>query len=519
MLYHFVFILLLCSMDPLLNVHALNAGYTNSDLKTKMARKRQSIKMMTGMNTGYVPEQPTVNGVSSLRVCELPGIDTTGQKDSTAVIQSLIDDVWKTRSSNYSILNSSGVSFLPDLGGTTIDFCGGHYLLESPLTYPSSGGGNIVLSNGALHAGVNFPKFGDRFLLEIDKINNTDKNFRYKYLTMLNMEFDANRIAFGGVKVQQAEEVRFVRCRFIGFTGIGLWSTGIGNELFVDLCWFNEESDQDLCHNNTIKTGTAIQLDNHDHSISNSVIFCTKLGIFANQSGASVFRNLHIYTEGDTEYPYGCIYSYKSSEIRFLEMYFDGCPLFVDDPMLLSVQDSLFLLLEGDGSPGLGPIILAPTQNNTILTGVVIRNNVIGGAPPNRQPLQPRPFVIMNESVYNFAPTGQHVSVGENYATNWSSTYGGLIFRSSSLTKTQYFGGIPKTEFVIDLTNDLLLKNIVHVVYSLREHDIQDSWVSHRIKTIIGNIVTIETNIPATNISITITVGQSIDDNVYMPHK
>ena len=49
------------------------------------------------------------------------------------------------------------VAARPDLGGRALDFCGGHYLLDQPIYFPATGGGNIVFTNGALHASSAFP--------------------------------------------------------------------------------------------------------------------------------------------------------------------------------------------------------------------------------------------------------------------------------------------------------------------------------------------------------------------------
>lgn len=134
------------------------------------------------------------------------------------------------------------------------------------------------------------------------------------------------------MSISDFEEVRIVLCLFTGFTSRGLWSHGAGNELFIDSCWFREigaEKDVWQCHNGTAKTGTGIWLDNNDHSIANSVVYCALSGMVINGS-ASVIRNAHVYTMGPYSHPNGCAYVPAGvSFIRFIGCYFDGCPVCV----------------------------------------------------------------------------------------------------------------------------------------------------------------------------------------------
>lgn len=463
----------------------------------------------------------------SVRVCEVAGVDPTGHNCSSSAIERVIAEAWAT-TENHTLQSNPD---LADLGGCAIDFCGGHYLLSKPVRFPAVGGGNIVFANGALHASSTFPHNG--FLLEVDQLTTNASTYRYRYVSFVHMEFDSANVSAGGVKLKQAEATRFLLCRFIGFHQVGLWSTGYrGNELYVDMCWFQELHDISRCHENGLKTGIAIQLDNPDHSIANSVIMCTRTGIVASgrQSAvlraggsASVARNVHIYTIGTTEYPFGCAHLASGTKhFRFLGCYFDGCPVFADDPDLLTITESLFLLLEGSGSPNLSTIVLTPTQPLQPVQGLEITGNVVSGAPPKYEPLALRPFVVLNETISGNTFDHGHIVrsvVERNRWEGWESAHAGLRGVVTRLTETRTFVG-PQTRFVFDLSDSMLFHEIYHVTYSLRVSDSADpkaGWVQHRLADVRGTQVTIETLAPVPNVTISVAVDQSRESALYPP--
>lgn len=123
------------------------------------------------------------------------GADPSGRRDSSPAIQRALDAAWALGSQAGLNLSSYGG---PDLGGIVVDFDGGHYTLSAPLVLPKAGGGNLWISNGALHADGGFP--AGRFLLEFPVIAAVRHTLRFRYLTFENMEFDAAQRAAGGVK-------------------------------------------------------------------------------------------------------------------------------------------------------------------------------------------------------------------------------------------------------------------------------------------------------------------------------
>jgi hypothetical protein len=72
--------------------------------------------------------------------------------------------------------------------------------------------------------------------------------------------------------------------------------------------------------------------------VTNSVIFCTKLGIHLN-GGNVILDNLHVYNTGHYHYkedaklmPFGAIWSHYATGIKIIGGYFDDCIVVLDNP-------------------------------------------------------------------------------------------------------------------------------------------------------------------------------------------
>ena len=68
------------------------------------------------------------------------GADPSGARESS-------DAILKAVAGAFGM--ESGLELLPgvrDLGGVVIDLQGGNYTTSKPITFPSSGGGNVVVS-------------------------------------------------------------------------------------------------------------------------------------------------------------------------------------------------------------------------------------------------------------------------------------------------------------------------------------------------------------------------------------
>jgi hypothetical protein len=68
------------------------------------------------------------------------GADPTGEKDSSDAILQALGDAFRLRTERELL---PGIS---DFGGEVIDLQGGSYKISKPIRFPSSGGGNILVS-------------------------------------------------------------------------------------------------------------------------------------------------------------------------------------------------------------------------------------------------------------------------------------------------------------------------------------------------------------------------------------
>ena len=109
------------------------------------------------------------------------------------------------------------------------------------------------------------------------------------------------------------------------------------SQFYVDDTWASQATfalSPGTCGGN----GTGIQLQQSDGSVTNSVIFCTKLGIHLN-GGNVILDNLHVYNTGHYHYkedaklmPFGAIWSHYATGIKIIGGYFDDCIVVLDNP-------------------------------------------------------------------------------------------------------------------------------------------------------------------------------------------
>jgi hypothetical protein len=67
------------------------------------------------------------------------GADPTGGSDSTIALQQTINEAFEVASTHVLMPG------IVDLGGVEIHLGGGQYIISKPLTFPDTGGGNILV--------------------------------------------------------------------------------------------------------------------------------------------------------------------------------------------------------------------------------------------------------------------------------------------------------------------------------------------------------------------------------------
>ena len=115
--------------------------------------------------------------------------------------------------------------------------------------------------------------------------------------------------------------------------------------------------------------------------MTNSVIFCTKLGIHLN-GGDVVLENLHVYNTGHFHYrddfklmPFGAVWSHYANGIKIIGGYFDDCIVVLDNPRDVIVSASNWLL--GGWNSG-GAIVLRAVQGHGAPKPILQRVQVTG---------------------------------------------------------------------------------------------------------------------------------------------
>jgi hypothetical protein len=300
------------------------------------------------------------------------GADPTGITDSTAVVQHCVELLWNASRLPGSLSSSASDQQL-DLNGATLDLAGGVFLLSSPVVFPTTGARNFQVRGGTLRAARNFPVSG--FLFEL---RYTSKSY-VENAAFHDVVFDGGRgLRGGGLLSVDNLHMRVQGCWFLRFGTVGL-SVRDGHEFYVDDTWASQATFAGLgtCGGN----GTGIQLQQSDGSVTNSVIFCTKLGIHLN-GGNVVLENLHVYNTGHYNYredrklmPFGAVWSHYATGIKIIGGYFDDCIVVLDNPKDVIIAASSWLL---GGWNSEGGIVLRAVQGHGAPRPVLQRLSVTG---------------------------------------------------------------------------------------------------------------------------------------------
>jgi len=276
------------------------------------------------------------------------GGDPTGASDSTAALQQCVELLWNASRPSVGAGASASRVRAPanevqlDLGGATIDLAGGVFLISSPIVFPTRGARNFQVRGGTLRASSTFPN--SRFLLEL---NYTEGSY-VENAVFTDVVFDGGRgLRGGGLCSVENLHVRVQGCWFLRFGTTGLFVLN-GHELYVDDTWLSQATfaGDGTCGGN----GTGIELRQADGSVTNSVIFCTKLGVHLD-GGNVVLENLHVYNTGHYHYredfksmPFGAVWSHYANGIKIIGGYFDDCIVVLDNPSDVIITASNWLL-------------------------------------------------------------------------------------------------------------------------------------------------------------------------------
>ncbi|TKY59704.1 Polygalacturonase QRT3 [Spatholobus suberectus] len=179
------------------------------------------------------------------------GADPSGSEESSDAILKVVEDAFALQKGLELV---GGVN---DLGGVVIDLQGGNYKISKPITFPSSGGGNVVVKGGTLRASDTFP--GDRHLVELwssksgkfetkeslhadgfNSIKAQNNAIYYEDITFRDILFDSSYRG-GGIFIVDSARTRINNCFFLHFTTEGILVQQ-GHETFISSCFLGQHS-------------------------------------------------------------------------------------------------------------------------------------------------------------------------------------------------------------------------------------------------------------------------------------
>ncbi|EOA18460.1 hypothetical protein CARUB_v10007004mg [Capsella rubella] len=306
------------------------------------------------------------------------GADPTGGRDSSDAILEALTDAFQLQ---------TGLEMLPrvaDLGGLVIDLQGGNYMIGKPLSFPSSGGGNLVVKGGTFRASEVFP--GNRHLVELVASNykkpmkmssfsdqkNQNSGILYEDVTFQDVLFDSS-FRGGGILVIDSARIRIANCYFLHFTTQGIKVQG-GHETYISNSFVGQHSTVGGDTGERGFTGTGIDISSNDNAITDVVIFSAGIGISLNGE-ANMVTGVHCYNKATWFGGIGILV--KSHLTRIDNCYLDYTGIVIEDPVHVHVTNALFL---GDAN-----IVLRSVHGR--ISGVNIVNNMFSGTAKNNFPI------------------------------------------------------------------------------------------------------------------------------------
>ena len=239
-------------------------------LHAELSTRAHAIRELHGLarsqplaSAGWMQPPASVPNATVVRPVDY-GADPTGKEDSSAAMHDAIQAlaVLCTEASGPSHLH---LAFnISDCGGATLDLTGGSFLLSQPIVVPS--GGNIHIRSGSLRASSAFPRA--HWLVEFHSVD--CDHMCHEDVTFTDIYFDSNRVAAGGLLMNNTMGCAITDCYFIGF-----WQAGVniisGHEVLVSGCWLGEVwwNEPVPIHSQSI----AILVDGNDHVITDTIIF------------------------------------------------------------------------------------------------------------------------------------------------------------------------------------------------------------------------------------------------------
>ncbi|KAG6782347.1 hypothetical protein POTOM_011746 [Populus tomentosa] len=447
-----------CCFIVLILVQGATCSITRQIMTIKLQKKLQEMEGYRPVNaTLSFPKAPnTKKNVGRVFYPIGYGADPTGAQESCDAIMDALSDAFQVQ---------NGLELLPDvhdLGGVVIDLQGGNYKISKPLRFPS-GGGNIVVKKGTLRASETFP--GDRHLIELWSPKSTmhNKKVYYEDITFRDILFDSNYRG-GGIFTMNSVRTRINNCFFIHFTTQGILVKE-GHETFISSSFLGQHPTIGGDKNENKFSGTAIDLESNDNSITDVVVFSAAIGVLL-RGEANILTGVHCYNKANVFGGVGIIVKPTAFLTRINNCYLDFTNIVMEDPVQVQVTNGLFI----------GDAYIVLQSINGKISGLNIVDNMFKGEGRNLNPIV--------ELDGNFTIIDQVVIERNNVRSmSLKSTVGKLTVAGNG------------TRWVADFSSVLIFPNkISNFQYSFYVEGVPTGNVVHAVTNVSDNMVVVESN-------------------------
>lgn len=298
------------------------------------------------------------------------GADPTGEADSSVAVLAALSAAANLSSRADPSVGSANIQ---------VSLEGGLYRIDSPLQIPGNSKG-VSLVDGALVAGPGFKS--SRHMIEVMPQPGTGTPTE---LAFTNLVLDAAHrggcFRSDSIVQMTVQEVFFLHYSTEGILGSS--EHGSGHELMVSKCFFAEYMWGEPGFNvKAMKTGTAVHMTYPDSHVIDSIIRCSRVGVY-NEGGSNLFQGLHIYTTCDHGSDAANMtdgYIAAGSQQRFIDGYIDSCVARVKTFGGTSIQNTLFF---GQGRLVLDPKRWSKSSDFAQVQGLIVEGNhfTCAGAP------------------------------------------------------------------------------------------------------------------------------------------
>lgn len=333
------------------------------------------------------------------------------------------------------------------------------------------------MKKGTVRASETFP--GDRHLIELwsPKSGMHNKKVYYEDITFRDILFDSNYRG-GGIFTMNSVRTRINNCFFIHFTTQGILVKE-GHETFISSSFLGQHPTIGGDKNENKFSGTAIDLESNDNSITDVVVFSAAIGVLL-RGEANILTGVHCYNKANVFGGIGIIVKPTAFLTRITNCYLDFTNIVMEDPVQVQVTNGLFI----------GDAYIVLQSINGKISGLNIVDNMFKGEGRNLNPIV--------ELDGNFTIIDQVVIERNNVRSmSLKSTVGKLTVAGNG------------TKWVADFSSVLLFPNkISNFQYSFYVEGVPTGNVAHAVTNVSDNMVVVESN-KVVNAVVSVVVDQS----------